>query len=133
MGDALSLRVPDPQNAADLLERTKQFALDALEFYRHLPNTEEAHVAGDQFLRASSSVAANYRAAKRGRSRKEFAAKLGLVLEEVDESVYWLEYMRDGHIASNPVLMSEAKQLCAIFTAAYGTASGRYSSRRRAL
>ena len=88
----------EPPGALDLLKRTKQFALDSLEFYRRLPQTQEAKTAGLQFLRASSSVGANDRAAKRGRSRAEFAARLGVVVEEADESVYWLEYMQDGHI-----------------------------------
>jgi four helix bundle protein len=126
IGDAREVHVHDPPGALDLLKRTKQFALDSLECYRQLPQTQEAKTAGLQFLRASSSVGATYRAAKRGRSRAEFAARLGVVVEEADESVYWLEYMQEGHIACDCALLSEAKQLCAIFTAAYGTASGRY-------
>jgi len=115
--------LPDP---LDLVKRTKQFALDSLDFFRRLPKSPEAKMAGFQFLRASSSVGANYRAAKPGRSRAEFAVKLGVVVEEADESVYWLEYMQDGRIASAPTLLSEARELCAIFTTAYGTASGNY-------
>ena len=103
-----------------------RFALDSLHFYRRLPKTSEGQVPGVQYLKASSSVGANYRAAQRGRSRAEFAAKLGVVVEEIDESVYWLEYMRDGGIAADQALLSEAKELCAIFTKSYGTASGHY-------
>ena len=64
----------------------------------------------------------NYRAARRGRSRAEFIAKLGIVVEEADETVEWLEFLRDGNIASDPELLAEAKELCAIFTAALRTA-----------
>src|SRR6476660_3805975 len=98
-------------NLPDLLERTRRFAIDSLIFYKGLPKTSEAQVPGVQFLKASSSVAANYRAAQRGRSRAEFVAKLGVVLEEADESVYWLEYMKDGRIADDSRLLAEAKQL----------------------
>lgn len=65
----------------------------------------------------------NYRSAKRGRSRKEFVAKLGTVVEESDEAVGWLEFMEKGVIATDVELLSEAKELCAIFTASFQTAS----------
>jgi four helix bundle protein len=78
----------------DLLVRTSHFALESLKFYRRLPKTPEAHLAGLQFLRSASAVAANYRAARCGRSRAEFIAKLGVVVEEADECVGWLEFMR---------------------------------------
>ena len=66
----------------------------------------------------------NYRAARRGRSRKEFIAKLGNVVEEADESVEWLEVMRDSGIADAPRLLAEARELLAIFTASLKTARG---------
>ncbi|MCM3879073.1 MAG: four helix bundle protein [Vicinamibacterales bacterium] len=109
----------------DLRRRTRQFALDALKFFRKLPKTPEAQVPGLQFYRAATAVDANYHAARRGRSRAEFTAKLGLVVEESDEVVNWLEFMRDGQIASDPALLSEAQQLCAIFTTARETARKR--------
>ena len=106
----------------DLVQRTRQFSLASLRFYKRLPKNPDAQVSGIQFLKASSSVAANYRAAKRGRSKAEFIAKLGTVVEESDECVYWLEYMRDGNIASDPELLSEAHQLRKIFGKSLGTA-----------
>ena len=106
----------------DLLDRVDKFALDSLNFYRRLPGTPSAQVPGVQFLKASSGAAANYHAAKRGRSRKEFIAKLGTVVEETDESVYWLEFMRDGQIATDADLLSEAQQLRKIFGKSVGTA-----------
>ena len=113
----------------DLVQRTRQFSLASLRFYKRLPKNPDAQVSGIQFLKASSSVAANYRAAKRGRSKAEFIAKLGTVVEESDECVYWLEYMRDGNIASDPELLSEAYQLRKIFGKSLGTA--RRNSRHR--
>jgi four helix bundle protein len=82
-------------------------------------------VLGNQFLRCSTSVAANYRAACRGRSRAEFISKIGTVLEEADESVFWLELMIEaGTISGERVepLLAEAKQLTAIFAATKITA-----------
>lgn len=81
--------------------------------------------------RATSSVAANYHAAQRGRSRAEFIAKLGTVVEEVDESVVWLEYMRDGNVASDAELLSEAQQLRRILGTALRTARANAARGRR--
>jgi four helix bundle protein len=106
----------------DLLLRTHRFAVDSFAFYRRLPKTPDAQVPGVQCLKSSTAVNANYRAARRARSPKEFIAKLGNVVEEADESVEWLEVMRDAQVASEPKLLSEAKQLCAIFTASLKTA-----------
>ena len=75
--------------------------------------------------KAASSVAANYGASGRARTPKEFVAKIGVVNEEADESVYWLEYIRDTNLSSGPqlrTLYDEAKELRAIFAASYGTA-----------
>ncbi len=74
-----------------MTERTKQFALRVMKLVDALPNKRSAWVVGDQLLRAATSVGANYRAACRGRSQKEFIAKLGIVEEEADECEYWLE------------------------------------------
>jgi len=106
----------------DLLERTDAFALASLAFYRTLPKTTEAQVPGVQFLKASSAVSANYHAARRGRSTAEFVSKLGTVVEEIDEAVVWLEYLRKGGIADQPQLRSEAEELRCIFGTALATA-----------
>jgi len=107
---------------AELLARAEEFALAALEFYRRLPQVQEAQIAGVQFLRCATAVPANYRAARRGRSRAEFLSKLGVVVEEADEAVGWLQYMQRGAIASDERLLQEAKELCAIFTSSLKTA-----------
>jgi four helix bundle protein len=81
-----------------------------------------------QLLDAATSVGANYRASRRARSRAEFVAKLGIVNEEADEAVYWLDYIADTGLACGPQLenlRAEARELRAIFAAAYRTARGR--------
>jgi four helix bundle protein len=108
-----------------LRDRTKAFALRVLRLYRSLPERPDAQAIGKQLVRSGTSVAANHRAATRARSRKEFTYKLGLVVEEADETQFWLELLMDAGIMKssrlNP-LKSEAKELTAIFTAAYKTA-----------
>jgi four helix bundle protein len=104
----------------DLEDRTKQFALNVIFLVRELPPTLDAKRLGGQLLDAGTSVAANYRAACRARSRAEFIAKLGVVLEEADESLFWLELVVDAKLV--PLqradrLLIEADQLTAIFTA----------------
>lgn len=80
----------------------------------------------DQVFRSATSVAANYRAACRARSRREFIAKLGIVIEEAEETVFWLEFaVRSGVVASEAAgdLTREARELLAIFTASAKTAA----------
>lgn len=108
-----------------LRERTKNFALRIVKLFRALSKSTESQVIGKQLLRCGTSVAANYRAACRARSRAEFIAKLGIVLEEVDESVLWIEMLIDlGIIRKERTaqLLDEARQLTAIFTASRQTA-----------
>jgi four helix bundle protein len=90
-----------------------------------MQRNQEHWTLGNQFLRSSTSVAANYRAACRGRSRAEFIAKIGVVLEEADESLFWLELMSEA--GTMPIdriqpLISEIRQLVAIFAATRITA-----------
>src|ERR1700690_2787194 len=89
-----------------LKARTKDFALRILRLYRSLPRTDEARILGKQLLRSSTSIGANYRAACRGRSRAEFIAKLGIVLEEADETVFWLELLQEGTVFPQKKLCS---------------------------
>jgi four helix bundle protein len=105
---------------AELLARTKAFALRILKLVDHLPRTTSGCAIGNQRVRSGTSIGANYRAACRSRSRAEFAAKLGVVAEEADETVYWLELLRDGKLLSESKLFElsrEANELTAIFTA----------------
>jgi four helix bundle protein len=90
-----------------------------------LPHTADSQVVGKQLLRCGTSVAANYRATCRGRSRAEGIAKIGLVVEEADETVFWLEMLSDcGILPSQRCedILKEAHELSAIFTATQHTA-----------
>ena len=86
--------------AEELKKRTKQFAIRIVTLFRSLPRSEEARVIGRQMLRSGTSVAANYRAVCRARSKAEFIAKVGVVVEEADETVLWLELLVDTEIVS---------------------------------
>src|SRR5208337_5406039 len=115
----------------DLKLRTKEFALRVVRLYRALPPREEARTIGKQLLRSGTSIGANYRAACRARSRPEFVAKLGIVLEEADETVFWLELMQDAGVfpeAKLREIVQEARELVAIFVASVRTAKGFTSS-----
>jgi four helix bundle protein len=87
-------------NQADLKERTTRFALDVLYFCRSIQETWEGRRIGRQLFDAASSVAANYRSACRARSKAEFIAKLGIVVEEADESEFWLRFAAKASIAA---------------------------------
>jgi four helix bundle protein len=111
----------------ELRERTKGFALRILRLFRSLPRTAEAQIIGKQLLRSGMSVAANYRAACRSRSRSEFVSKIGVVLEEADETAFWIEFLADAKVMKKErleKLLSEALELTAIFSASRKTAKG---------
>lgn len=105
----------------EMKARTKSFALRVMKMVDHLPQTEKGRIFGDQKLRSATSVASNYRAACRGRSDAEFAAKLGTTVEEADETGLWLELISEGGLLPAKQVKSlqqEADELTAIlFTA----------------
>jgi len=101
----------------ELQDRTRRFALRVLKLVDVLPSTAAGRAISNQLVRGATSVGANYRAACRARSRAEFVAKLGTVLEEADESLYWLELIRDAKLVSEhriSLLLREADELTAI-------------------
>ena len=105
--------------------RTKEFALKVIRLTRTLPKTEEARVMGRQLLRSATSVGANYRAVCLSRSKAEFIAKMGVVPEEADECVFWLELLEDASIVRKGDALSlhrEAGELAAIFGSSLRTA-----------
>ena len=113
--------------ADELKARTKRFALESLSVRRTLPATEAADI-GRQLSRSATGVAANYRAACRSRSDVEFIARIGVVLEEADESAFWLEVVTESGLSKQPqalALLDEANQLTAIFAASRITAHRR--------
>ena len=121
------------EEVPDLIGRAQRYAAAAFAFFERFPFSSKGWHAADQFYRASSSATSNYCAAKRGRSTAEFIAKLGTVVEEIDEAVRWLEHMRDVNIAIDPDLHSEAEQLRRIWGASLGTARRNEKARQQRL
>ena len=116
---------------AELQERTKKFALRILKLTERLPNTVGGRVLANQLARSATSVSANYRAACRARSSAEFSSKLGTVAEEADESLHWLELIRDGSFIPEKriaPLLADADELTAIFTAGRRTSNRNQTS-----
>jgi four helix bundle protein len=108
-----------------LKARTKRFALEIIALVSTLPRTLVAEIIARQLVRCATSVGANYRAACRGRSRAEFAAKISIVLEEADETLYWLEILHESGVSTDKSVlevMKEAGELIAIFAASHKTA-----------
>jgi four helix bundle protein len=116
-----------PSRQEDLRNRTKRFALRIIRLFRHLPRSTEAQVLGKQLLRSGTSIGANYRAVGRARSKAEFVSKMGIVVEEADETVFWIECLIESEIVKPDLLadlLSEANELLAIFAASQKTARG---------
>lgn len=112
----------------DLKPRTKQFSLRVIHLCESLPVKPAAKVIANQLLRSATSVGANYRAARRARSNADFVSKIGIVLEEADESVYWLELLKESGLVREQklaALLQEAEELVAIFAASKITASSK--------
>jgi four helix bundle protein len=117
-----------PSQPEELRERTKQFAIRIVKMFRSLPRTEEARVLGKQALRSGTSVAANYRAVCRSRSRADFVSKLAVVTEEADETMFWLELLVETGVipkARMESLLAEANELTRIFGASIHTAKSK--------
>ena len=109
----------------EMKKRTKEFAKRVIGLCRRLPRTEEGRLIRNQLFRAGTAVGANYRAACRGRSKADFVSKLGLVLEEADESLYWMEIIVETNIMPNDLLtplMAEANELVSIFVSSLKSA-----------
>jgi four helix bundle protein len=108
-----------------LKERTMLFAVKTLRLIDRFPRAVGAEVIARQLAKSATSVAANYRSACTARSRSDFIAKLGVVVEEAEESVYWLDLIVRAHTIGGddvPVLRREASELRAIFSKSLGTA-----------
>lgn len=102
-------------------KRTKQLALDVISFSQRLPNTEEARIMKRQLLGSATSVAANYRAACRSRSSAEFYAKLSIVIEEADETLFWLELISESNTTkpgATKVLEKEVLEILSVMAKA---------------
>lgn len=109
-------------------QRTKIFALRIIRLFRALPKEEEARIIGRQLLRSATSVAANYRSACRARSQAEFFSKLCIVVEEADETLFWLELLNEAEIfplAKLQDVISEAEAIVKISSKARKTAQNK--------
>ncbi len=125
MGESRAKGMVEGERRNDLRERTKQFALRVVRMYASLPKTVEAQVIGKQVLRSGTSVGAQYREAKRARSTAEFTSKIESGMQELDETLYWLELLADSGIVPAPRLSdlrNEANELLAIFVTSVKTA-----------
>jgi four helix bundle protein len=112
----------------ELKQRTKRFAIGILKLSDDFPKSAAGRVLANQLIRAGTSVAANYRAACRARSKAEFASKIGNVEEEADESAFWLELSRDAGLLHGErvrPLWQEADELTRIMMASGRTAQPR--------
>ncbi|MBI4670989.1 MAG: four helix bundle protein [Chloroflexi bacterium] len=112
-------------NQQQLEQRTKQYALRVIRATEALPNTRTGNVIANQLLRCGTSVGANYRSACRARSRPDFISKVGIAIEEADESQYWMELIVEAGMfpeARMQDLMKESDEIIAILTASSQTA-----------
>jgi four helix bundle protein len=110
---------------AELKRRTKAFAVRVVKMTDALPRGRAADIIARQLLRAATAVGANYRASCRARSHREFVARIGVVEEEADESLYWLELLVEADLMPRSklsALIQEARELTAIFTKSSQTA-----------
>ena len=114
--------------------RTRAFAVRVIKMVDALPRRRSADVIGKQLLRSATSVGANYRAAQRARSHAEFRAKLGIVEEEADESVYWIELLMEAGVVPAERLQDlyqEANEILAITVRTLRTAKSNAPTRSR--
>jgi len=114
--------------AEEFKARTKAFALRILRLVGALPKTRSSDVIGKQLLRSGTAVGANYRAACRARSQADFVAKMGIVEEECDESVYWIELLVESEEIKKALvedLLREANEILSMVVASRKTARAR--------
>jgi len=112
----------------DLKDRTFHFSLDVIDLVEQLPKTKATNVIAYQLIKSGTSVGANYRAAKRSRSDKEFISKINIVLEEVDETLFWMEIINHKNWVNSSMLnkmLKEADELTAIFISTLKTINNR--------
>ena len=120
-------------NNKELQIRTKKFALEIIRFVELLPNNRVGWTFTDQIIRASTSVAANYRAVCRSKSDRDFINKIGTVIEEADETLFWLEMIEESEILKQESkiqsLKHEADELIAIFVSSIKTIKNRLNQK----
>jgi four helix bundle protein len=111
----------------ELIERCKRFAIEIILLVRKFPKSVDGYVIGKQLMRSGTSVGANYRSSRRAKSHADFVSKMKVCEEEADECIYWLTLTKEANVINDlivEVLLKEANELTAIFTAANKTAKG---------
>lgn len=112
-------------NREELKQRTFQYALRIMRLCQALPHTAEGFAVRKQLIRCGTSVGANYRAACRGRSTAEFVTKLGIVIEEADESAFWMELVIESSMIKKELvesLLKETNEIISIMVSSSNTA-----------
>ena len=118
-----SRRADKEQFVERFRQRTKQLALDVIWFSKELPKTEEAIIMKRQLLRSATSVAANYRASCRARSSAEFYSKISIVIEEADETLFWLELLSESGTTTEAKVAGLKKESTEILSVMAGARS----------
>src|SRR5665647_447371 len=122
-------------NNKELQIRTKKFALEIIRFVELLPNNRVGWTFTDQIIRSSTSVVANYRAVCRSKSDRDFINKIGTVIEEADETLFWLEMIAESEILKQESkilnLKQEANELTAIFVSSIKTIKNRLNHKSK--
>lgn len=111
-------------NEDQMKKRTKDFAKGIIQLCRELPDNREGRLIGNQIFRSGTSVAANYRATCRAKSRADFISKLAIVEEEADETLFWLEILKEIDICKSELLdklLAECNEILAIIVASIKT------------
>jgi four helix bundle protein len=114
-----------------LQQRTKQFHIDVIKLCETLPRNSAGFETAKQIICSAGSVGANYRASARAKSKANFIYKIQIVLEESDETIYWLEIIQNTQLSKDknlPILITEANELTSIFAAATKTAKSNLTS-----
>ena len=118
-------------DSEQLKDRTKKLAIDIIRLTDTLPKSDSTTILNRQIIRSATSVAANYRAACRARSKADFVNKLGIVEEEADETLFWIDmFIESGKVKKENIinLYKEADEIVAIFSASHKTAkTNRYN------
>lgn len=113
----------------EMMSRTKKFALEIIKFAMNLPKTTIANVLGKQLVKSATSIGANYKSACRAQSYSHFISKISIVNEEADETVYWLELIKESELIKNydeiDKFLKEANELTAIFTSVRKTSKAK--------
>ncbi len=115
----------------DLRKRTKEFALEIISLCLGLPKHPQVQIVGNQLLRSGTSVGANYREGYRARSAQEFISKLGVCLQELEETIYWIELLEEGRLVPSEQLSKvkkETDELTAIFVSSIKTMKSKNQS-----